>query len=100
MKSEKFEENIAFAEGEFFEIMDFPLMQGDKNTMLTEPNTAIVTDRIARKFFGDQNPINQIFRVENKWDFRIIGILHDLPVNTDRRDEIYLSYSNLKDYNS
>lgn len=98
--NKKFEENIAYAELEFFEILDFPLIQGDKNKILTEPNTAIITGRMATKFFGDQNPINQIIRVENKWDFKITGILQDLPINTDRRDEIYLSYSNLKDKNS
>jgi ABC-type antimicrobial peptide transport system permease subunit len=98
--NKKFKENIAFAEREFFDILNFPLIQGDKNTILTEPNTAIVTERIAEKYFGDQNPINQVIRVDNKWDFRITGILKDLPINTDRRDEIYLSYSNLKDHNS
>ncbi|MEM8967658.1 MAG: ABC transporter permease, partial [Bacteroidota bacterium] len=95
----KFEENIAFAEPEFFDILDFPLTQGDKNTILTEPNTAIITKRIAEKFFGDQNPIDQMIRVQNKLEFRITGVLQDLPINTDRRDKIYLSYSNLKDYN-
>jgi putative ABC transport system permease protein len=98
--NKKFEENIAFAEPDFFDVLDFPLIQGDKNTILTEPNTAIITGRIAEKFFGTQNPVNQIIRVENKWDFRITGILEDFPINTDRRDEIYLSYSNLKDHNS
>jgi ABC-type antimicrobial peptide transport system permease subunit len=96
----KFEENVAFAEPDFFDIMDFPLVRGDKNKILTEPNTAIITERMAKKFFGDQNPINQILRVRNKRDFTVIGILRDLPINTDRRDEIYLSYDNLKDYNS
>ena len=98
--NKKFKENIAFTEREFFDILNFPFIHGDKNTILTEPNTAIVTERIAKKYFGDQNPINQVIRVENKWDFRITGILKDLPVNTDRRDEIYLSYGNLKDYHS
>lgn len=98
--NKKFEENVAFAEREFFEILDFPLIKGDANTILTEPNTAIITRRIAEKYFGDQDPINQTIRLENKWDFRITGILQDIPVNTDRRDEIYLSYSNLKDYNA
>ena len=98
--NKKFKENIAFAEREFFEILDFPLIQGDKNTILTEPNTAIIAQRIAAKYFGDQNPMNQVIRVENKWEFRITGILEDLPINTDRRDEIFLSYSNLKDKNS
>ncbi len=97
--NKRFKENIAFAEREFFDILNFPLIEGDKNNILTEPNTAIITHRIAEKFFGNNNPINQIIRVENKWDFRITGILQDLPLNTDRRDEIYLSYSNLKDHN-
>ncbi|MEQ9443657.1 MAG: ABC transporter permease [Cyclobacteriaceae bacterium] len=91
----KFKETIAFAEPEFFDILDFPLIRGDKNTILTEPNTAIITERTAEKLFGDQ-----MIRVQNKLDFRITGVLQDLPVNTDRRDEIYLSYSNLKDYNA
>ncbi|MEM6631585.1 MAG: ABC transporter permease [Bacteroidota bacterium] len=97
--SEKFEEDIAFAEPEFFDILDFPLVQGDRKAILTEPNTAIITEQVAEKFFGDQNPIDQMIRVQNKVDFRIIGVLQDLPINTDRRDEIYVSYSNLKDYN-
>lgn len=96
----KFTERVAFAEPEFFDIMDFPLIHGDKNIVLTEPNTAIITERIATKFFGDQNPIDQIFRVNNQWDFRVTAILKDLPINTDRRDEIFLSYTNLKDHNA
>lgn len=99
-EDKKFEENVAFAERDFFDIMDFPLLRGDRNTMLTEPNTAVITERIAKKFFGDQDPINQIIRFENKLDFKITGILRDLPVNTDRREEIYFAYSNLKDYDS
>ncbi|WP_276374600.1 ABC transporter permease [Chryseolinea sp. H1M3-3] len=93
-------ENVAFTQREFFDILDFPLIQGDKSTILTEPNTAVVTQRIARKYFGDQNPVDKLIRVNNKWDFRITGVLQDLPINTHRRDEIYLSYSNLKDHNS
>ena len=99
-EDKKFKETVAFAEPEFFDILDFPLVQGDKNTILTEPNTAIITERIAKKIFGDQDPINQMIHLQNKWDFRITGVLQDLPVNTDRRDEIYLSYNNLKDYNA
>lgn len=96
----RFEENAAFAEGAFFDIMDFPLIKGDKDSLLAQPNTAILTERMAKKFFGDEDAINKVFRVSNQWDFKVTGILKDLPINTDRRDEIYLSYSNLKDYDS
>lgn len=93
------EEGIAFAEPDFFHILDFPLAQGDKNTVLTEPKTALVTERIAKRFFGQADPIGKIIRLDNKLDFRIDGVLQDIPDNTDRRQEIYLSFSSLKDYN-
>lgn len=93
------EEGIAFAEPDFFHILDFPLTQGNKNTVLTEPKTALVTERIAKRFFGETDPIGKIIRLDNKLDFRIDGVLQDLPDNTDRRQEIYLSFSSLKDYN-
>ncbi|MEI9917630.1 MAG: ABC transporter permease [Bacteroidota bacterium] len=96
----KFKETVTFAENQFFDILNFPLMEGNKTNILTEPNTAVITERIAKKFFGSQNPINQTIRLQNKWDFKVIGILKDLPVNTDRQDEIYVSYSNLKDHSA
>jgi putative ABC transport system permease protein len=95
--NKKFQDQIAYAEPAFFEILDFPLVQGNKTLVLTEPNTAIITERIARKYFGTQEPVGQIFRVANKIDFKVTGILKDIPANTDRREEIYLSYTNLKD---
>ena len=84
-EDKRFEENVALTEHDFFEILDLPLVHGDKSKILREPNTAVITARIAKKYFGDQNPINKIIRIQNKWDFRITGILRDLPRNTDRR---------------
>lgn len=100
-ENQKFQEKegVAFAEPDFFHILDFPLTEGDKNTILTEPNTALVTERIAKKYFGEEDPMGRIIRLDNELDFRIVGILQDLPANTDRRQEIYLSYNSLKDYN-
>lgn len=94
------EHGVSFTEREFFSIFDFPLLRGDQQTILSEPNTAIVTERIAKKYFGDADPIGQVIRLTNRFDntrldFRITGILRDLPVNTDRKQEIYVSYHNL-----
>ncbi|MEX8548737.1 MAG: ABC transporter permease [Mucilaginibacter sp.] len=96
--NKKFEEEngVAFAEPEFFDIFNFPLKTGDKRSMLTELNTAIITQNLANKYFAKQNPIGQIIRLNNKIDFKITGILKNIPINTDRKQEIYLSYSSLK----
>ena len=92
-------EGVAFTETEYFDIFNFPLAEGNLTTALKEPNTAIVTERIARKFFGEESPLNKTFRFDNKIDVRITGILKDLPHNTDQKTEIFVSYSTLKAYN-
>ena len=95
----KEENGVAFTESEFFDIFNYTLLHGNKKTALVEPNTAILTEKMARKYFGKENPINKTFRVDNRIDFKITGVLKDLPKNTDRKTEIYLSYASLKAYN-
>ncbi len=95
-KKFKEENGVAFAEPEFFDIFNFPLKTGDKRSMLTELNTAVITQNISDKYFPKENPIGKIIRLNNKIDFKITGILQNIPTNTDRKQEIYLSYSSLK----
>ena len=86
----------SFAEPEFFEIFHFPLSQGDRKNILTEPNTAVITERLAEKYFGTQDVLNNVFTFENSIDFRITGVLKDIPGNTDLESEIYLSWATLR----
>ncbi|WP_339864271.1 ABC transporter permease [uncultured Algoriphagus sp.] len=92
-------DGFAFTEPEFFEIFDFPLVQGSIVTALNEPNSAILTERLAKKYFAEQNPIGQVITYDNQVSFTITGILKDLPITTDIRPEIFVSYSSLKEYN-
>lgn len=99
----KFEEEqgVVFAEPDFFAILDFPLIKGNKETALHQPNQSLITQKIAKKYFGSEdNAIGKTIRLNNKIDFIVTGILKDIPANTDRRQEIYLSYVNLKDHNA
>jgi putative ABC transport system permease protein len=92
------EKGVAYAEPAFFDIFRFPLLRGNKATVLQAPGQALITERLARKYFGDgSNAMGKTIRVSNKTNFAIVGILRDIPVNTDRRQEIYLSYTDIKD---
>lgn len=96
----KFKEpaGIAFTETEFFKIFNFPLLRGNDATMTNAPHTAILTERMVHKYFGDKDPIGETFWLDNKIAFTITGILKDLPSNTDIKSEIFVSYSSLRSY--
>ncbi len=91
------EKGVAFADASFFDIFSFPLERG---TWHSDANTALITQSLAKKYFGDVDAIGQTIRYNEKGDFVIRGILKDLPTNTDRDQEIYLSFDNLRDYSS
>jgi len=95
---QKYEEEVAFAEHEFFEIFHYPLISGSSFDFLTEPNTAIITERIASKFFGSTDVIGRTFQLDNRIELTVRGILKDLPFNTLRQSEIYISYPTIEDY--
>ena len=94
----KFKEDLAFAEPEFFQIFNFPIVAGQSVNVLSEANTAIISERMAKKYFGSQSPLNKTFRFNNSIDFKIVGVLKDIPDNTDFRSEIYFSYSTIGKY--
>lgn len=96
-KKFKEESGIAYAEPEFFDILHFPLVKGNQQNFLSSPNSAAITEKLAKKYFGTEDPMGKTIRINNKTDFIVKGILKDLPTNTDHREEIYLSYQNLID---
>jgi putative ABC transport system permease protein len=91
----KYSDGVAYTEPQFFEIMDFPLVGGNRKTMLSQPNTAVITERLAEKYFHGGGAIGKSFRVDNKTNFTVTGIIKNLPENTDIRHEIFLSYGTI-----
>jgi putative ABC transport system permease protein len=99
LRKYKEKEGLGIAEPELFDIFNFPFLQGDKKTALTEPNTAVLTERLAEKYFGNANPIGKTFKLENKIVFKVTGVLRNIPVNTDLKSEIYVSWATMKSLN-
>lgn len=98
-KSKKFSDEVAFADPEFFAIFNFPLLEGTTASLLAAPHTAIITKKMAAKYFGSGSPIGKTLRLDNRIDFEITGVLQDLPDNTDFRAGIFFSYSTMKAFN-
>lgn len=86
---------LAFVEPEIFDILDFPLLHGDI-AALKEPNTVLLTEKTARKYFGETDPLGKIIRLDTEFDLRVAGILRDMPDNSDYKREIFVSWTTLK----
>lgn len=94
--SNRFEEDIAFADPEFFTIFNFPLIEGSASHALQDQNAALITEQLARKYFGDADAVGQTLRIDDSLTVQITGVLADLPDNTDFRSQIFVPFGNLQ----
>ena len=95
MDKYKEESKFAWAEPELLDILDLPLLRGDAQA-LHEPNTVLLSERLAHKYFGEAEPISKTLRLDNKTDLRVVGILRNPPENTDYKHEMLASWATLK----
>ncbi|SHM07439.1 ABC transporter permease [Mucilaginibacter sp. OK098] len=98
----KFKEDDAYyTESQFFNIFDFGWLAGDKKTALSEPNTVVLTQDEADKFFGDwHDAMGKVIKYENKTSLKVTGIIKSLPANTDFPIKIVVSYATIKEKGS
>ena len=70
-----------YVEPEFFDIFSFQFVKGDPNS-LAEIGNIIITEKIAKIFFGEKDPIGEVLHWDKKYDYKITGILKDIPKNS------------------
>jgi putative ABC transport system permease protein len=91
-----YEDKVYYADSNLFRIFTFPFIQGDPRTALLAPNSMVVTETTAKKFFGNTTGvIGQILQTANGDNFKITGIVKDVPLNSHIRFNMLLSASTL-----
>ncbi len=84
-------ENVLLVDDLFFDVLQFPLTQGDPANALAQPNSAVLTESEARRIFGDENAMGKTLTMVTRGqnvDFRITGIARDVPRNSHVRFSI------------
>lgn len=82
-QDKQFQESmVGFADQSFFEIFSFGFASGDPATALKNPNTIVITEDMAKKYFGEEDPIGKILRIGGEDDYTITGVLKNLPRNS------------------
>jgi putative ABC transport system permease protein len=91
--SKKFQEEkgVVYTEPAFFEMFDRKIIHGTKKGAIDEPNEAIISRKLALKYFGKEDVQGEIFKTDNL-DFKITAVMEDAPSNTDLPFDLILSY--------
>ncbi len=75
------EDHILYSDSTFIPFFDIPLLQGNPETALSQPGTLLVTVTMARKYFGDTNPLGMRLMIDDRY-YAITGIIPDAPTNS------------------
>lgn len=92
------EEGAYYVDDNFLTMFSFPLIRGDSTLVLKELNSIVVTESIASKYFGTENPIGKTITVDGKEAFTVTGVLKDLPENTHMKFDILFPIKHLAEY--
>lgn len=87
-----YEPECYIADSTVFDIFSWPLLKGDKKTALQEPFSIVLTETMAKKYFGDEDPLGQMIKMDYD-NFKITGVMADVPENSHFTFSCLLSFS-------
>jgi putative ABC transport system permease protein len=76
------QDNLLCMDSTAFDVFSWKMLAGDPHTALVGPNKMVLTRAVARKFFGDKNPIGQTLLADNSVNFLVTGVMEDVPPNS------------------
>ncbi len=91
---EFYEENFYYADSNVFDVFTYKFIKGNRATALIEPNSLILTETVAAKYFGQEDPIGKAI-VNGDQSYKITGVIKDVPRNSHFRFEGLISRSSL-----
>jgi putative ABC transport system permease protein len=84
------EERVFYVDQSFMDVFSYPLLKGDRATALKEIDGILLTQEMATKYFGNEDPIGKVIRKENKENFVVTGVLANIPANSDLQFDFIL----------
>lgn len=95
------DERVLFADSNFFEFFNFALLEGDVKTVLKEPNTVVITEATATKYFGKESPLGKLLVIGNdNQTYKVTGIAANTPSNSHFHFNMLLSSASREDLKS
>ncbi len=73
------EEQIILADSNFFSFFSYPLIRGNRNQVLNGTNNVVLGKEAAYRYFGDEDPIGKIIKIDNQTDYMVTGVMDEFP---------------------
>lgn len=96
---EYYQNGISFVEKNFFDVFSYEWLMGDKKTALNDPFSAVITESVAKKYFGDSIPIEKTLELVTylgNAPVKITGVIKDMPRNSHFNLNIMVSMESAK----
>ncbi|MEZ4997499.1 MAG: FtsX-like permease family protein [Bacteroidales bacterium] len=90
-----FEDNIYFTDSTVFDIFNYRFVLGTPQDALTEPNTIVITESFASRYFGKKNPMGEELKTSNFGNFRVTGVMEDVPSNSHLKFDCLMSMATI-----
>jgi putative ABC transport system permease protein len=87
-----------FADSTFFEMFSFPFIQGDPATAFTELRSIVITEYMAFKYFGSEDPLGKTLTVNNRADYKVTGVIKNVPHNSHLNFNYVRNFKLLKEF--
>jgi len=91
------ESNVYFADENLFNVFTLKTLEGNPQTALKDPFSVMLTEDVAKKYFGNEDPMNKVIKVNNQFDVKVTGIYKGFPENSFMHPDILVSFNTLKD---
>jgi len=89
------EKNVLYADADFFSMFSFKMLHGNPTTALDAPNKIVLTESVAKKYFGNDNPLGKTVRINDVSDYEITGVAADVPLNSQIQFDMVVSFTSL-----
>ena len=93
---EFYEERLFYTDASVFDMFTFPLLKGDPKTALKEPYSLVLTQKMADKYFRGVDPVGQTLTVDNEKDYKITGVMENVPRNSHIKFDCLASIATLE----
>ena len=91
------EDLMIYADNSILDIFTLPMMYGNPGTALTEPNTIVITERIANKYFNRTNVVGQVLIFNNTDPYKITGVVKDIPLQSHFHFDFFIAMAGLEE---